>query len=214
MARPVPPNLDDVKLCASRMASNAADAVALVPQFSELVGALQPTDSLLRTRPHFERGALWTYPALFEFVDATDSPTIPLRAQTDLWVRGVVCTVIAGFKVDAEQPLPVSFLLSLIAGRNARWTVELKWRLDGSQGFISRGSSEIYAPATLLTGDGEFVAPLDWVIQKDQTINVSCRSLLRQLLTDTSGKVLFDQPLRAVYVAFWGEDLTGRVRAR
>jgi len=213
----LPPTIDDVRLCASRMAANAADAVGLVPQFAELVGALQPADALLRSRPHFERGALWSYPALFEFLDDTESPTIPLLAQTDLWVRGVVCTVITGFLRPTDTSDPLMNLaerwISTTYGSNARWAIELKWRLDGQQGFIARGTSEIYAPATLLTGDGEFVAPLDWVIEKDQTIDVSARSLVKQLIGDLTPQQPFP-PLRAVYVVFWGEDLSGRVRTR
>lgn len=214
MRRPLPPTIDDVRLCASRMAANAADAIGLVPQFAELVGALQPSDSLLRSRPHFERGALWSYPALFEFLDGTESPTIPLLAQTDLWVRGVVCTVITGFLTpDSGVGGLFQRAYSLTYGSNARWTIEAKWRLDDKQGFIARGTSEIYAPAVLLTGDGECVAPLDWVIEKDQTIDVSVRSLVPQLAGTLQQQTPLP-PLRAVYVVFWGEDLSGRVRTR
>lgn len=215
MGRPQPPTLNDVRLCASRMASNAADALNLVPAFAELVEGLQPADSLLRSRPEFERGALWSYPALFEFVEAnSEQPLQVLTAQTDLWIRGVNCTVITGFQQGsggAAEGLIFS-VLSLLYGRNSRFIIEAKWRLDEAQGFISRGTSETFAPAVLITGDGEYNAPLDWVIEKDETIEVSIRSLVPQLLGTAQPETPLP-PLRAVWIAFWGEDLRGQIGA-
>lgn len=214
---PVPPTLDDVKLCASRMAANAADAVTLVSTFSDLISRLQPAESILRSRPHFERGALWSYPALFEFVNPfQEPPMVVLKAQTDLWVRGVNATVIVGqIPPEGMEIAPILFyVLSKTYGSNSRYLVECKWRLDSAQGFISRGTSETYAPAPLITGDGEFNAPLDWVIEKDQTIEVNVRSLVAPIFGSSSNIPKDELPsLRAVYITFWGEDMRGCIGA-
>ena len=86
----------------------------------------------------------------------------------------------------------------------------MNWRLDGRQGFISSGQSEILAPAVGLTGDGFWIAPMDWRLQKDQAIEVRVRSRMLDFLTANLDPAFVDdadRTLRWIVVTFWAEEM-------
>lgn len=205
-----PTSLAEVKAVLQRMSGNAADAVALAANLPDMIGRLEPASARLMSRPHFERATLWTYSAQFENVPTTgEAPPDVIRVQHDLWVRGVECQVIFGPEVPDPALYEAIFGIlqsTIVNSSNLRHLVELNWRVDARQGFISTGTSETMESAALITGDGTYSAPLDWRLQKDQTIEVRCRSLLRylvpaELLPDVNAL------LRWVVVTFWGEAL-------
>lgn len=207
-----PVSLEQVRAVLQHMNGNAAQAVALAANLPDLLGRLEPPSAQLMSRPQYERATLWTYTAQFEDVETTgEAPPEVIRVQHDLWVRGVNVQVIPGWSfaegsINAYSAFFFAQRLATINGPNNSWAVELNWRVDARQGFISTGTSETLERASLIAGDGRFSAPLDWRLQKDQTIEVRCRSLLRDffpavLLPDDFAR------LRWVVVTFWGEAL-------
>lgn len=207
-------SIDDAIALAQRMAQSPADSVALAPQLVTTLQSLPPQAGGLLSRPKFERATLFTLGCSFENVPITAGSIGPqvIRCQHDVWVRGVQVQAYPSFAPITGQSFPnVQQLADLFRqlrfsiGTNGRGLVSVNWRLDARQGFISRGStSEILAPAALIAGDGCFDAPKDWILQKDQTIEVRIQSLLDQVGINTAVANLL---LRWVTVCFWAEEI-------
>lgn len=208
-----PIELEDLRAVLQKMSGSAADAVALAKTVPDMLRRLPPPAAQLMSRPHFERATLWSYVADFEDVrpDGETTPQV-IRIQKDCWIRGVQVQVYAGFPIEDPDLVNLVGLwatlqgLSDAYGNNNRALVELNWRIDSAQGFISTGTSETLERAALIAGDGQFSAALDWRLQTEQTIEVRCRSLIRDffpvaLLSDA------EATLRWVVVTFWGEQL-------
>lgn len=213
-----PPSLANVRALAERMGSHPADAVAHAARLQELVRALPPERADLISRVGFERASLWTLPASFpnlaipagQLIESEGPPQI-IRCQHDVWIRGVVACAIPTIQSgEIEELIGILAILgttSINYGSNWRWTFETNWRVDARQGFIGTGSGEILAPAALITGDGFYVAPVDWRLQKDQYIEVRVRpTTARVVPVDPDSQE--DRPEPWIVVAFWAEEIT------
>ena len=206
-----PSSLDEAAALAERMAANPADAVSLAGKLQELIRNLPPERGELMSRTRFERSALWTLIASFENVD----PALPeigpsiVTCQHDVWIRGV--QGIAIWEVpEGAGGLSLLNELDAIAQRtpNGLSLFEANWRINAKQGFISNGNSEVLAPAALDCGDGFFSAPLDWRLQKDDTIEVRIRSRMADFIpSDFAAAQVVTPFLRWAVVTFWAEEL-------
>ncbi len=204
------PSLQDAIALAQRMAQNPADSVVLAGQLVELLSSMPPAAGELLSRPAFERASLWTLGCSFENVGLDEPPPQIIRCQHDVWVRGVTAQAYPELAFADDDLATLTAAVQLFrqlrfsTGNNGRGLFETNWRLDAKQGFISKGMSEIVAPASMITGDGCWTAAKDWMLQKDQTIEVRVRSLLGDLQLDTTVENL---SLRWVVVTFWVEEL-------
>lgn len=203
-----PASYAEARALAERMAASPADAVSFAGKLAELVQNLPPQKSELLSRYIFDRPGLWTLVASFENVETgPEAPPQIIRIQHDVWIRGVVGVAIP------QLPIPSPDDFGLMLSQQCRFTTnnrdkfECNWRIDARQGFVGTGAGEILAPATLVTGDGFYVAPLDWRLQKDQYIEVRLRSRFPEfipagLVQDPDALVL-----RWALVCFWAEEL-------
>lgn len=213
-----PSSIDEALALSERMAANPADAVSMASQLADVLDRLPPEASTLLSRPVFARASLWTLGVSFENVlPDGEAPPQTILCQHDVWIRSVQIQAIPKFVEGSEGNL-IDLLRKLrlfreacaTQGTNGRFLVDANWRVDARQGFISQGQSEILGPGTLISGDGFFTAPLDWRLQKDQTIEVRLRSRMRDFLPDTISPGLItdaDRELRWVTVTFWAEEL-------
>lgn len=208
----LPATLDEVIALTDRMAANPADAVQLAPTLSERIASLPPANSELMTSPRFHLNSKWSYAAIFQNVPVNGvSVPFPIRLPHDTWIRGVVSQVYPGI-VLGEDPSVRLLLNREIArsyGANGRWAVTANWRVDARQGFISSGASqEIFSELALLTGDGFWTAPLDWRMQKDQTIEVTIRNQITGVIPQSPDFADGDYEIPLCVVTFLGEEIT------
>ncbi len=214
---PTPSSLNEAIALADRMAANPADAVSMADTLVSVIERLPPPSSALLSRPLFQRASLWSLGVSFENVLPNgEAPPEVILCQHDVWIRGVSICVIP--QVTLPQSANLADLTArlrlfreacITQGTNNRGLVEANWRVDARQGFISEGQAEILAPGTLIAGDGFWSAPLDWRLQKDQTIEVRIRSRMNQLFPLSLGANFTDaqRVLRWVTVVFWAEEL-------
>lgn len=214
-----PSSYDEAIALADRMASNPVEATTHAQALVDILERLPPDSAELLSRYVFERSSLWTLGVSFENVDPDgEAPTQNILCQHDVWIRGVVMTVIPKLRADQGSGI-ATFIASrlqvlraacLSQGTNGRFLAEVNWRVDSRQGFIQEGQSEILGPGTLVAGDGFWYAPLDWRLQKDQTISVRLASRMRNFFPDTLDPAVYDDTdriLRWVTVNFWAEEL-------
>lgn len=213
-----PSSIDEALALSERMAANPADAVGMASQLADVLDRLPPEAATLLSRPAFQRATLWTLGVSFENVlPDGEAPPQTILCQHDVWIRAVVMQAIPKF-VEDDQGSLVNLIRKLrlfreactCQGTNGRFLTDVNWRVDARQGFISQGQAEILAPGTIVTGDGFYVAPLDWRLQKQQTIEVRLRSRMRDFLPDTIDPNIItdaDRELRWVTVNFWAEEL-------
>jgi hypothetical protein len=215
----LPVSLSDVRLMAERMASSASDAVALSSDFGALVSRLGPERGELLSRYRFERASLWSLGVSFENVppDAVP-PQKVIRCNRDMWVRGVVAQAYTHLAIapsdDAVDP-ELEMWQALGSSRNL---FDALWRLNSIQGFINAGGQEnapieALEPAATITGDGFFFVPLDWRLEREQTIEVTVRSRMLSVLpagmvfaTDVELPDIL-RTLRWIVVSFWCEEI-------
>lgn len=200
-----PSSLSEIRSLASHMAQHPADAMALASQLNDAIRRLPPEHAQLLTSPHWKRGTLWTLVAQFENIELTEvneTPPQNIRLPRDMWIRGVNACVIVEWPLVG---LTTSGFFQQQA-RNNRWAVEVNWRVDARQGFVSSGQSEILESAAAVTGDGECSVPLDWRLQKDQTIEVRLRSSLTDVYAFPDDAADSPERIRWAVVSFWGED--------
>ena len=217
MSQQKPLTTQDVVTVARRMAQNPADSVTLASQLGEMIRALPPDSAEILSRYAFQRASLWTLGVSFENVDPNGGEVPPqeIRIPHDMWIRGVVGQ--AYLKLGAADS-SASYLTgkaeilrfsAQTLGPNGLGLFESNWRLDGKQGFISSGQSEILAPGTTIMGDGFFVADMDWQLQKNQVIEVRLRSRVNALYPPNMAQPFSPEEriLRWVTVNFWCEEL-------
>jgi hypothetical protein len=181
----VGPSIQDAIALAQRMATTPADAVAMSSQLVETLQSLPPSPGELLSRPRFDRATLWTLGTTFENVPTTGqvAPQI-IRCQHDVWIRSVqvqAYPLLSPFDANfASLSLIVQLFRALrfSIGSNGRGLLRTNWRLDARQGFVSGGPNEVLASAALISGDGCYPAAKDWMLQKDQTIEVRVESTL------------------------------------
>jgi len=199
--------LDDVEALAQSMVNSPAAAVQLAGQLQATVQSLAVPRAELVTRPAFERAALWTYAVSFEQLDNSGDPsTKVIELQRDVHVRGVNACAIVQTPLENFELSSVFWLTSQAGGgKNLRWLFDVNWSIDDERGFITNGIAEIRARGVAITGDGEFSAPLDWRLQRNQTIVVRAASRLADASADA-----VEEPgtiLRWLTVTFWCEEL-------
>lgn len=205
---------DQVIALADRMAQSPADSVALASQLVDMLQQLPPPASQLISRPKFERASLWTFGCSFENVrvGSAQVPAQVIRVPHDCWIRDVTLQAIpdvraiASANTLAAATTAVDLLrkVRFSLGNNGRGLAQVNWRLDGRQGFISRGQSEALLPASMVTGDGCFPCAKDWQLQSQQTIEVRLENIMNAIgFTVADANLL----LRWVTVTFWGEEL-------
>jgi hypothetical protein len=208
------PSLQDFLALVMRCAGSPADGVTLGPEIAEMEAMLPPPAAEILSRPHFERASLWTLGVSFENVDPDqEPPPQEILIPHDTWIRGVEAQVYPLYNAASDAELVLKTTLFTISaartlGMNLRGLFEANWRVDARQGFISSGTSEILESGAQITGDGSFSVPLDWRLQKGQTIEVRLRSLIRNFLP--AGLADFtdaDRVLRWVVITFWGEEM-------
>lgn len=205
------PRIQDAIALADRMATTPADAVAMSGALVDTLRALPPSAGALLSRPRFDRATLWTLGTTFENVPVGgQQPPQIIRCQHDVWIRSVHAQA-----YPLLEPFDGSFnSLSLVVqlfrglvftvGSNGRGLFKTNWRLDARQGFITSGQSEILAPAATITGDGRYPASKDWMLQKDQTLEIRVESLLGDYELGVADTALI---LRYLVVTFWAEEL-------
>jgi hypothetical protein len=208
------PSYEDAIAFGQRMIQNPADSVSLAGQLATMIANLPPPSGELLSRPHFERASLWTLGCTFENVEvgAVPPPAV-IQAQSDVWIRGVSAQAYPLIVADDQETFAdfIAFYQALknTEGTNGRPLFDVNWRIDGKQGFISGGATEVLSPATLVAGDGYWSAPLDWRLQKTQTIEVRVQSRMNQVLpvalsdVDDTNRVI-----RYLSVAFWVEEIS------
>lgn len=212
-----PSSLDEAIALADRMAANPTDAVSMADMLVSVIERLPPEAAALLSRPFFQRASLWSLGVSFEGVlPDGEAPPQTILCQHDVWIRGVTACVIPLVALPAQST--ISDLLDRLllfrtacvtTGSNNRGLIEANWRVDARQGFISEGQSEILGPGALIAGDGFWSAPLDWRLQKDQTIEVRLRSRMNEFFPQTLGANVTDaeRVLRWVTIVFWAEEL-------
>jgi len=208
-----PSTIEQALSLARRMRADPSAAVALAPQLADLIDRLPPPAGELLSRPLFERATLYTEVVSFENVPpGAQPPPQSIRCQRDLWFRGVTAQAYPSLTAASAEAL---FAKNLILKQfskttNGRNFFEVNWKLEGTQGFISRGAeAEILAPAVTVTSDGFFHAPLDWQLQANDTIQVRIRNAMRDLFPATISSEIFSDAeltLRWVVVTFWAEE--------
>ena len=213
-----PSTLDEAIALAGRMASNPVEATTHAQLLVDILERLPPDSAELLSRYYFERASLWTLGVSFENVSPTgEAPAQNILCQHDVWIRGVVMTVIplhdAGTEITdigefINERLNLFRAACLSQGTNNRYLAEVNWRVDARQGFIGEGQSEILGPGALVAGDGFWYAPLDWRLQKQQTIEVRLASRMNEFIPSGLGDFAGDERiLRWVTVNFWAEEL-------
>lgn len=214
MNRPV--TLQDALSLAERMSADPALAVNLAGSLRDTIRRLPPPSEILQSRPEFQRCAKWTYGTTFFDIDPGDeAPAQEIRLPHRAWIRGVVAqayfqVVQAQYNADAlEQRLQLFRAICATSGTNGRGLFEVNWRLNGKQGFTSRGArGEILSPGALAAGDGFYYAPLDWQLEREDTIEIRIRSRMNELFPPAFfGAVAGNDVLRWVAVCFWAEEL-------
>jgi len=208
-----PTTIQQAVSLAQRMAGDPSAAVALASQLADLIDRLPPPAGELLSRPVFERATLYTEVLSFENIKPGSlSPIQSIRCQRDLWIRGVSAQAYPSLTAPSAEALFAKLLILNAFSRtsNGRSLFEVNWRLEGTQGFISKGvEGEILAPAATVTSNGFFHAPLDWQLQTNDTIQVRIRNAARDLFPATLPDEIFSDAeltLRWIVVTFWAEE--------
>lgn len=218
-----PSTLSEVRTLAEQMASSTVDAVQMPGQLLAMVNALGPFRAETLSRYRFDRASLWTLGVSFEHVlPDEEAPSKVIRFNRDVWIRGVQAQAYEQLEpASSGQPDIDDLLTTLELWKcigSSRNTFETAWRIDDRQGFITQGQSEILAPAATVAGDGFFPVPLDWKLEREQSIEVRLRSRMLSIFPSTGpNKVVFDggttalpaswRVLRWVVVTFWAEEI-------
>jgi hypothetical protein len=215
MIAPVTPQL--VLSLIQQMLASPADQVRLASQLRSMVQAMPPPHAELVSRYRFDRAGLWTYSAnFFNVAPNVEAPLEVIRIPHDCWIRSVHAYALT--RLDQTFEVANGMLhaarfrdtVNEATGSNFRGLFETNWKLNARQGFISSGVSERLAPATLVCGDGQNAAELDWRLQQEDTIEVRVRNIFRNLFRDSTGS----PPAKGIYptipwvcVSFWAEEL-------
>ncbi len=205
------PSIQDVIALADRMATTPADAVAMSSTLVDALRTLPPPSGSLLSRPRFDRATLWTLGTTFENVETSgQQPPQIIRCQHDVWIRSVQAQAYPLLNPFDGSFASLSLIVQLLrgltfsVGTNGRGLFKCNWRLDARQGFITTGQSEVLAPAATITGDGRWPAPKDWMLQKDQTLEIRVESMLADYELGVADSALI---LRWLVVTFWAEEL-------
>jgi hypothetical protein len=208
-----PIRVQDVYSLVQQMIHSPADQVRLGAQLRSMVQSLPPPHNELISRYQFARAGLWSYVAnFFEIEQGREQPVQVIRIPHDSWIRSVQAIALPRLDPDyvTANDLAVAArqrkLLNAATGSAWRGLIELNWRINARQGFISSGTGEVQSPAALVAGDGQYGADLDWRLQQEDTIEVRCRSRVGQVYAENVEPAI-DRTLAWVCVVFWAEEL-------
>jgi hypothetical protein len=208
----VPVSLQDVRSLTQKMLASPSDQVRLAAALRDLVQQLPPERSQLLSRVQFDRAGLWSLVAnFFDVPDEDEPPPQIIRIPHDVWIRGVQVFALPALDADRWEADGLLLIAQQRAeliryGTNWRGLVEVNWRLNNSQGFISSGMGELLAPAAQVSGDGQHSAALDWRLQRDDTISVRVRNRIRRIFPTDCATAL-ERTLPWICVAFWAEEV-------
>lgn len=212
-----PIRLQDVYSLVQRMIQSPADQVRLASQLRSMVQSLPPEQSELISRYKFDRAGLWSYCAnFFDVTDGEEPPVQVIRIPHDSWIRSVHAYALTALDEDFKtaqgfrQAARARDIVNEGTGSNFRGLFEVNWRINTRQGFISSGTGEIRAPATLVAGDGQYPADLDWRLQQEDTIEVRVRNRIGQLYQSTTvppPDAPISRTIPWIVVDFWAEEL-------
>lgn len=174
-----PSRLSTVRSVLETIATGDVSAMGLTGELVSLVERLPPSYGEGLSRPFVERGSAVVLSQSFLNVPvapATQSESITMRE--DVWVRGMTSTALLQWPTIAAAAAagPLQNY-----GVNGRPWFEMKFRLNDLQGFVYGPRTETFAPAVLTTGDGRYPSAMDWTLQKNQTIDLTVRSLVARL---------------------------------
>lgn len=211
-----PTTLSELRHTLQSAAQTPSQAAAMADLLPDMIRRLPPERGQLASRTKFSLGSDSILQAQFDDVETSGGNSISspevIEVDHDTWIRGCSAYAVVQLPGGEEQvPLLAFDLIRLtterIAAKQAacgRWTFDVNWRLDGKQGFVQRGASgEVLAPANLVTGTGQYIAPMDWRLQKDQTISVRIRNNLGDFLNiPLIGETT--PAIKLIVVAFYG----------
>lgn len=213
-------SIGDIQAVLTRLAADPGEAVRAAADLPDLIASLEPPAMGIASRPHFERATEYTFPMVFEHVgeDQIIGPKPIVASFGDVWVRGMTATC---FPL-VDLPEGVVFEQRCDRIQRFRWDLGPEWRglfdleyeIDGKHGYIQDGFTDVMADARELTGDGQQMVPLDWVLQRDQVIQVKLRSKLADLALGPAADFTTFAELRYVVITFWAKDLAARERRR
>ncbi len=163
------------------MAANPAAAASHAIQLPELVRRLPPDVDALATRAEYQRGISYSLPLLFEDVEpGVEVSARPIRLSLgDVWFRSMTAQAYPDVVLTDPEQGDIAFALGT-AYRRAflpgwRGSFEVSYQLDGRQGFVSGGTSEVFVSAASGTGYVGQPNPIDWRLQRSQVIRASIR---------------------------------------
>jgi hypothetical protein len=208
-----PIQLSDVHSLLRQMLASPSDMVRESATLRDMVRNLPPEQAELLSRYRFDRGTLQAYVAnFFDVAQDRQNYVETIRIPHDAWIRGVQAhAVVALDEEETEQEGTVSAWEQRRAvcrpyGTGFRALFDVNWRLNSRQGFVTDGSGEVLAPATLVAGDGIHSVPMDWRLQKEDTIKVRVRNRTLQVFPAGCANVLAPA-IPWIAVVFWAEEL-------
>lgn len=211
-------SVEDVRAQLQRLADNPAEAVRSAADLAELVADLEPPALGVMARPHFERASAWSFPCIFEHVTDGKTPVSKrvIFSTGDVWIRGVTAVAYPSIVLPTIGDLGNALIavepFAEMLGPEWRGLFELEYQIDGQSGFITDGLGAEQGDGRLLTGDGHWMMPLDWVLQREQTLQVTPNARLAVQGLDVNAALdhlgLISE-LRYLVVTFWGEPVSG-----
>jgi len=210
MSRFSPESLSDLLARVQAAAASGANAVAHMAGIAKSLRELPPPDGALMTRNAWERATLFSWAGVIEDLAIDEERTFTIEAPHDLWIRGVVAGCIPNLAVLDESPEDLIEIFAPLrqSGTNYRALFDYQFRLDGRIGFQSRGTAAAFAPTPPTTGDGTYIQPMDWRIQRDQALQVTIRNRTAPLFAGVNPPIP-GLELRLVTLVFWCIQLNG-----
>jgi len=211
-----PVSLEQCAALAKRMAANPAEAVHQMGQLSKWLHDMGPLSSEILSRYEFERASIATWAQTFD-LGPGEEDTLTIVLPRDAWIRGInaVAQVVVPAEFEDIESIVgfYGFVKSLTGfGTNNRWLFDCKWSLDDDQAFQSIGASgRTEAPATSVTGDGEYSATVDWKLQHEDVVSIFVRNKTNTLIDPAAGIPGFDL---SITVALWAQPTEQRRELR
>lgn len=204
------PQLQRIVARLRELQRNPAMAVGSGPMLiPELLQQLPAQVSAEATRADYTRGISYSLPLVFEDVlpgEVTTSQSIRLTVG-DFWVRGMTAQAYPDFRFETvEQQQGVSAAIGLgykrFISENLRGAFDFNFDLDDRQGFVTDGDSEVFTSGAASVGIGARPTPVDWRLQRSQTIRGTLRNRIEASLPAEIATVV--PRLKYVVICFHG----------